>query len=330
MSATRRALGIAALGATAIAAVAYGAPRIAASRIRRAPDPDGPRVLEPAVRTTHWIPSHDGGVIHVVESGSGPPIVLSHGVTLSVRTWFHQLEDLPAEGFRVLAFDHRGHGRSELGTAGHSLDNLAEDVRSVLEALDLRDAVLVGHSMGGVAVQSFAIRFPDVLRERVAGIVLLSTLARAPLGSQATRLKARIERLTRRAPDTTRAWAAPNLGLLLARLGFGQDPQPTHVEMVRQMMLECTPATRRDAPAVLIGLDLVDDLRAVDVPTLVIGGTADILTPPHESRRLAETIPGARLHLVAGAGHMVMLERTAEFHRVLTDFAREAVARRHA
>lgn len=330
MSATRRAFGIAAVGATALAALAYGAPRIAASRIRRAPDPDGPRVLEPAVRTTHWIPSHDEGVIHVVESGDGAPIVLSHGVTLSVRTWFRQLEELPDAGFRVLAYDHRGHGSSQIGSAGHSLDNLSEDVRGVLEGLDLRDAVLVGHSMGGVAVQAFAIRYPEVLRERVAGMVLLSTLARAPLGSQSTRIKARIERLTRRVPDTTRAWAAPNLGLLLARLGFGHDPQPSHVELVRQMMLECTSDTRRDAPAVLIGLDLVEALRTVDVPTLVIGGTADILTPPHEARRLAETIPGARLHLVEGAGHMVMLERTAEFHQVLTSFARECVTRRHA
>lgn len=330
MSATRRAFGIAALGATALVALAYGAPRIAASRIRRTPDLDGPRVLEPGVRTTHWIPSHDEGVIHVVESGTGPPIVLAHGVTLSARTWFRQLDELPDAGFRVLAYDHRGHGSSQIGSAGHSLDNLSEDVRSVLEHLDLRDAVLVGHSMGGVALQAFAIRYPELLRERVAGIVLLSTLARAPLGSQSTRIKARVERITRRAPDTTRAWAAPNLGLLLARVGFGRDPQPSHVELVRQMMLECTPDTRRDAPGVLVGLDLVDALHTIDVPTLVIGGTADILTPPHESRRLAEAIPGARLHLVEGAGHMVMLERAAELHRVLIEFAQECLARRHA
>lgn len=327
---TARVVGAAAIGAGAVAALAYGAPRIAAARIRRAPDPDGRRALEPAMRTTHWLPSHDEGVIHVVEAGEGPPIVLSHGVTLSTRIWFPQLEALPDAGFRVLAYDHRGHGSSELGAGGHSLDNLAEDVRTVLEGLDLRDAVLVGHSMGGVAVQAFAIRFPEVLRDRVAGIVLLSTLARAPLGSQSTRVKARIEQLTRRAPDTTWVWAAPNLGLLAARIGFGRDPQPSHVELVRQMMLECTSDTRRDAPAVLVGLDLVDALRTVDVPALVVGGTADVLTPPHESRRLAEAIPGARLHLVAGAGHMVMLERTAELHRVLVDFAREVVARRRA
>ena len=106
------------------------------------------RSLDTPIYVDHRLPSHDGGSIYVVEAGEGPPIVLSHGVTLSVRTWFHQLELLPKEGFRAIAFDHRGHGESVLGDAGHSLENLAEDVRSVLLGLDLRDAVLVGHSHG--------------------------------------------------------------------------------------------------------------------------------------------------------------------------------------
>jgi pimeloyl-ACP methyl ester carboxylesterase len=319
-----RGIGIAALAG---AAVAYAAPRAAAGRLRRRPDPDGARVLEPVVGTSHRLVSYDGGTIHVVEAGQGAPIVLSHGVTLSVRTWVHQLEDLAAAGFRVIAYDHRGHGASVCGESGHSLVNLAEDVRAVLEGLDLRGAVLVGHSMGGVAVQAFAVQLPEVLRERVAGIVLLSTLARAPLGSQSTRVKARIEQLTRRAPDTTRLWAAPNVGLLAARIGFGRDPQPSHLELVRQMMLECPSETRREAPAVLIGLDLVDALHAIEVPTLVIGGTADVLTPPHEARRLAEAIPGARLELLDGGGHMLMLERTPELNRLIVEFARDVGAR---
>ena len=69
------------------------------------------RSLDTPIYVDHRLPSHDGGSIYVVEAGEGPPIVLSHGVTLSVRTWFHQLELLPKEGFRTIAFDHRGHGR---------------------------------------------------------------------------------------------------------------------------------------------------------------------------------------------------------------------------
>ena len=93
-------------------------------------------------------------------------------------------------------------------------------MRTVVEGLDLRDAVLVGHSMGGVAVQAFVTHFPEIAAERVAGIVLLSTLAKTPFGSHSTRTKKRIEQITNHAPDMSWVWGSPNFGLLVARLGF--------------------------------------------------------------------------------------------------------------
>jgi 3-oxoadipate enol-lactonase len=215
-----------------------------------------------------------------------------------------------------------------LGDAGHSTANLAEDMKTVLERLDLHDAVLVGHSLGGVAVQAFVIRYPEVAAERVGGIVLLSTLAYTMFGSRSTRTKTRLEKLTRHSPDSQWLWNRPNLGFLAARVGFGRNPQPSHVELVREMLAECPPETRRDAPRVLVGLDLRPDLPYVRVPTLVIGGTADVLTPPYEARRMAELIPGARLELLAGGGHMLMLEDTEAVNRLVADFAREVRARR--
>lgn len=320
-----RAIGAAGLVA-GIGAAAWATPRVAAARLRRRPDADAARALEAPIYVDHRLDTRDRGTIYVVENGDGPPIVMSHGVTLSVRTWFHQLELLPKEGFRAIAYDHRGHGQSVLGEAGHSLDALADDVETVLVALDLRDVVLVGHSMGGVAVQSFVIRHPQVAKERVRGLVLVSTLCKTPFGSRSTRVKARLEKLFDRVPDTTPIWSQPNVGLLLARLGFGRDPHPSHVELVRQMMLSCPPDTRRDAPRVLVGLDLTHDLPNIDLPTLVIGGTADALTPPAHARQLARLIPNARLELVEGGGHMLMLERTELFNRLVTDFAREVGA----
>ena len=309
-----------------LAAAAWATQRLAAARIRRAPDADAARALESPIYVDHRLDTHDRGTIYVVESGAGPAIVMSHGVTLSVRTWFHQLELLPKEGFRAVAFDHRGHGQSVLGEAGHSLDALAEDVKTVLVGLDLHDVVLVGHSMGGVAVQSFAIRYPEVAKDRVRGLVLLSTLCKTPFGSRSTQVKARFEKLFDRVPDTTVIWSQPNLGLLLARLGFGHDPHPSHVELVRQMMLACPPETRRDAPRVLVGLDLTEDLPRIEIPTLVVGGTADVLTPPAHARQMARLIPNARLELVEGGGHMLMLERAEQLNRLITDFAREVGA----
>jgi 3-oxoadipate enol-lactonase len=151
----------------------------------------------------------------------------------------------------------------------------------------------------------------------------LSTLAYTPLGSRSTRTKARLEKIMKRAPDSQWLWDSRNLGFLAARVGFGRDPRPSHVELVRSMMSECPPETRLDAPRVLVGLDLTHELPKVRVPTLVIGGTADVLTPPFEARQMARLIPGARLELLQGAGHMLMLERTEEVDQLIADFARE-------
>jgi pimeloyl-ACP methyl ester carboxylesterase len=115
----------------------------------------------------------------------------------------------------------------------------------------------------------------------------------------------------------------PQLGTLIARLGFGRDPRASQVELTRQMLAECDPDTARDAILPLLDVDLTAGLPRIDIPTLVVGGTADVLTPPVEARRLARLIRGARLVLLERAGHMIMLERSDAFHELLLDFARE-------
>jgi pimeloyl-ACP methyl ester carboxylesterase len=318
-----KAVGVTAGVAGAVAGAGYAGQRLLASRLRARPDGQAARALDAPIYIDRRLDAFDGGSIYVVEAGEGPPIVLSHGVTNSIRTWVHQLETLPRAGFRTIAYDHRGHGQSVVGSAGHSVENLALDLRTVVEAYDVRGAVLVGHSMGGVAVQAFVTRFPELAAERVAGIVLLSTLATTPLGSHSTRTKRRIEQITNHAPDMGWIWNSPNLGLLAARLGFGRDPEPSHVELVRQMLAACPPQTRLEAPRALIGLDFTADLPNVRIPTLVIVGTGDILTPPAQARLIAKLIPEARLEVFPGGGHMLMLERTEELDRLIVDFAHE-------
>jgi pimeloyl-ACP methyl ester carboxylesterase len=323
LSAIGKVAGIATGAAAGIAGAGYAGQRLVAARLRSKPDGDAARALEAPVYIDRRLAAFDGGSIYLVEEGEGPPIVFSHGVTNSIRSWFHQLEEFPRAGFRAIAYDHRGHGKSELGTSGHSLENLALDLKTVIEELDLRGAVLVGHSMGGVAVQGLVTQFPEFAAERVAGIVLLSTLAKTPLGSHSTRTKARIEKITNRAPDMSWLWSSPNLGFLLARIGFGTNPQPSHVELVRQMLNECPPETRLNAPRALIGLDLTDELPAVKMPTLVVVGTGDLLTPPAQARLVARLIPGARLEILQGGGHMLMLERAEALDKMIIDFAHE-------
>lgn len=315
-------VGVAAGAAATLAGAAYAGERVAAGRLRGNADGDADRELVPPFDEIRSLAGCDGGAISVISRGTGRPVVLSHGVTLSVRTWVKQMESLPAAGFRTIAFDHRGHGASTVGASGHTLDTLADDVRTVVEDLDLRDAVLVGHSMGGIAVQLFCLHYPEIAAQRVSGIVLLSTLSRAPLSGN-RRLLRLIDWIARVTPDAGGVLGFEHLGLLISRIGFGRNPQPSHVELTRQMILACAPETRKAAPSALLGLDLTEELSRLSVPALVIGGTNDVITPPAESRRIARLVPDARLELLEGTGHMAMLEQAEVVDRLIIEFARE-------
>ena len=304
--------------------LAYATERALAARIRHRDDPDAGLSLVPEFDAMRVLDSHDGGTIYTITRGDGPPIVFCHGVTLSSRVWAKQFDAFPAAGFRAVAFDSRGHGESIAGDTGHSLDNLADDLRTVLEGLDLDDVILVGHSMGGMTVQAFAIRHPDALHERVRGLVLQSTAAHN-LVSDARRVREAIERVSRVGPDLGTFMRPRNLGFLLARIGFGDDPHASHVEATRQMLAACSRETTHEAVSAVLRLDLTDGLPSVDVPALVLVGTADALTPPRDARRIVELLPDARLVEYPGAGHMLMYERTEEVDALIMDFARECL-----
>jgi non-heme chloroperoxidase len=322
---SRRALtgaGVFAGAAAAVAGAAYAIERAIVAGVRRRPDPDAGKALVPPFDEARRYPSHDEGSVYTISRGKGPPILFSHGVTLSTRVWVKQFELLPEEGFRCIGFDHRGHGESRCGDSGHSIDNLAEDVCTVLERMNLRDAVLVGHSMGGIALQAFAVRHPDVVAERVRGIVLMSTLAKTYL-SGSSWLRKMFERITGGGPSAGELMTQQNLGFLLARIGFGRDPQASHVELVREMIAACGKTDSQAAVSALVGLDMTETLPKIEVPTLVLSGSADVIAPPAQARRIADLVPGARLEVFKGAGHMLMLERTEDVNALIIEFARD-------
>ena len=322
----RRTLVGSAAAAGMVTGAAWALERTLARRTRSGPDRDSTSDFALPPGTARSFPSHDGGTIATLQYGEGPTIVLSHGVTLSNRTWVKQFDELPAEGFRVVAFDHRGHGDSSVGSSGHSIDNLADDVKTVIDTLDIHDAVLVGHSMGGIAVQAYVTRHPEHATEHVRGIVLLSTLYRLRT-SEMRRLQGLLRLVTEKTPDLGSVFKRGDLGLLLARIGFGANPQPSHVELTRQMIAACPADTSRLAAQALLSLDLTEVLPTITIPTLVICGTSDLITPAAESRRIAKLIPGARLELFPKAGHMLMLERAAEVNALIVAFAREVGVR---
>jgi len=317
--------GVAAGVAAGVVGALYAGERAAAARIRHRDDPDANDPLIPTIDGVRVVTGYDGGEIYTIWRGHGPPVLFAHGVTLTSRVFAKQFDSFPAAGFRAVAFDARGHGQSTSGESGHSIENLGEDIRSVLEALDLRDAILVGHSMGGMAVQSFMVHHPGVAAARVKGIVLQSTSARMPT-SDARRTRCVLERVSGVAPDFGMLMRQKNLGLVMARVGFGEDPYASHVEATRQMLAACSKDTIREGTKSLLALDFTARLPEIHMPTLVVVGTHDAITPPGDSRRIAELIPGAELVEYEGAGHMLMYERTAEVDALIIDFAHRCLA----
>lgn len=316
-----------ALAAAGVGA-AITAERLLVGRPRKRLDPAAVAAFRfPDDAVHHTIPTTDGGAIHVVERGSGRPIVLLHGITLSALTWHYQFEDL-ADDHRIVAVDLRGHGTSTPGDAAWDLDRLAADVAQVLEHLDLRQAVLVGHSMGGMVALRFAVDRADVLAERVAGLVCMSTS-----GGPVVRLAAYQALTDAVVPLTKKAlalgervpggmFAANELSYVIFRLGMGRNPAPEHVELNRLMTAGTPVSVWSELLSHIAGFDVRDRLGEVDVPAMVMVGTRDLLTPPALARQLVEGLPRAEpLAAFVGAGHMLMLERRAEVGERLRSFA---------
>lgn len=317
------------LGLAALGLVAAGAAGVGVARRRAAPhEPDDDLELPDDARH-HMVPSYDGGELHVVERGSGQPLVLLHGITLACEVWAYQLRDL-SDRFRVVACDLRGHGSSTAGADGFGLDRLARDVATVLDTLDLRDAIVVGHSMGGMVLMRFCGDHPDVVERRVSGVVFLSTAPHAVIpdviADAARRVGAALLRDGRprlpRALDRSLG-LAPTVAL---RRGFGLDPVGAHVAHTGRIIGATSASNAIASGIALLEHDAADALRATHTPALVVVGSHDVVTPPAYARRIAELLPSGRLVVVERGGHQLMLERRVELAGLLRTFADEARA----
>jgi pimeloyl-ACP methyl ester carboxylesterase len=269
----------------------------------------------------------DGGRVHVVERGQGRPLVLLHGILLTSALWVHQLRDL-TDHHRVIGIDLRGHGQSLPGSEGTSVGTLASDVAAVLAALDVEDAVVVGHSMGGMVALQLAADLPVAeRRRRVAGMVLVSTMAgpfptvpgwggviRAT-GPATARSVLMAERIGAKALP----WR--DLRWWVVRLGFGPDAPAAQVQFIEAMHRGTPGRTLGNLIPSLAVYDQSGILGSLDLPVLVVVGSHDRLTPPRLARRMAAALPEAQLVELPRCGHVPMLERRHEFSRLVDEFA---------
>jgi len=274
----------------------------------------------------HDVATGDGGVIHAVELGDGPPIVLVHGVTLSDAVWVRQFTAL-AGRHRVIAIDQRGHGSSVAGDDGYTFDRLAQDTLDVLDGLEVRNAVLVGHSMGGMVSLTAALADPHRMAEHVAGLVLVGTTAGpitgVPLWPVVTgRMTALTSRSLASAERRGRGlFPGEDLASWSTRLAFGSKPTPLEMELTRSLTSAMSPSAMADLLVSLVGFDVRARLGEIRLPTRIVVGSRDLLLPPFHARRMAAGIPHAVLEVLPGCGHMVMLERPDELNEMLHEFS---------
>ncbi len=293
----------------------------------------GPASWPPGTRH-HRLTVSDGAVLHVAEAGAGRPVLLVHGIALSAGVWSGQLRRLSCRGFRVLAMDLRGHGRSGVGSAGLDFDRVAADIAEVADRLGVRDVVVVGHSMGAMAVLRLLATDPALARGEgwVGALALVATSARPLAGRGVPGL--RLALLASRpalavAANFARLLSGPTLldheaADPIAAVAFAGHPDPSAVRLVRRVSAGVPARTTVELALRTVRLDQAGGLAAIAVPTVVVAGTDDLITPPSHARVLASLIPGAELVELEGCGHEVMLERPGQLEAVVAALAARA------
>ncbi|MFJ6569765.1 alpha/beta fold hydrolase [Streptomyces sp. NPDC091292] len=261
--------------------------------------------------------SADGARLHVETHGpdGAPAVVLAHGWTCSTAFWARQVRDLAAD-HRVVVYDQRGHGRSPAPTGpdGYSTRALADDLVAVLDATLAagEKAVLAGHSMGGMTLMAAAGR--EGFRARAAAVLLCST-GSSRLVAESLVLPLRAGALRTRLTRSVLGSRAPlgpvtPLAKRILRYGtMGPGSSPDKVEACARIVHACPRAVRYGWSHVLDALELDGGVRELVMPTAVLAGTADRLTPPVHARGIAAALPHCvGLTELTGIGHMTPVE----------------------
>ncbi|MFE4049093.1 alpha/beta fold hydrolase [Streptomyces sp. YIM B13518] len=258
--------------------------------------------------------SADGARLHVEVHGPerAPAVVLAHGWTCSTAFWAAQIRELAAD-HRVIAYDQRGHGRTPASPAC-STDALADDLEAVLTATLApgEQAVVAGHSMGGMTVMAAAGR--PAFRAHVAAVLLCST-GSSRLVAESTVLPLRPGRLRSRLTGRVLGSRAP-LGpvtplarRILRYATMGPASAPDMVEACARIVHSCPRAVRHAWSRVLDGLDLDHEIAELRVPVEIVVGGADRLTPPVHARSIAAALPNCLgVTELPGVGHMTPVE----------------------
>jgi 3-oxoadipate enol-lactonase len=237
------------------------------------------------------------------QGGGGTPIVFLHGVGSDKSVWAPQLDHF-GRSRRAVAFDYPGYGDSDPAPEGTSRDDYASAVLAAMAALGIGKAHICGLSLGGVV----AIAMHRLAPDSIASLILADTFAVHPDG------RGIYERSVAGSADL-RAMAEARVDVLLAR-----PADPAIRGEVVETMARIDPAAYRIGAGAVWLADQRERARAINVPTLVVCGAEDKVTPPALSHELVELVPGARYEEIGGAGHLTNLEQPDDFNRIVDEF----------
>ena len=276
-------------------------------------------ILPPlAVRAAgNLIETNDGQRLFVRDLGSGRPVVLMHGWTLSSEIWKNQTDWLAAQGLRVVAYDRRGHGQSSKPETGYDYDRLAADLANVIDKLDLKDVTLVGHSMSAGEVVRYLSRHGN---RRIARVMLVAPTTPFPLktadnpeGVDGAIYDKQVAALQ----SDREAFFNAGTGIFL-----GANSAPELQAWARKIARQASVPAEIGCLRAYSTTDFRPEMKAVTVPTMIVYGTGDGPIAPVNARRTHAAIAGSRLEIYDGAPHAVFLTDAERFNRDLLAFAR--------
>lgn len=328
MAGTHRAAAVVAAGAFSAAGAAVALTRSYGHHLLEAGREGDPELELPGAVAVRDVALRDGGVLHLVETGAGRPVLLLHGANLSLEVWDYQLRDL-APAFRPVAADMRGHGGSVAGAEGVTIGAMARDVVELLGLAGLDDVVLVGHSMGAMVCLRLLGERPDLFGTKVAALVLLGASSGLGPGLPAwRRLTGPVGVLAGGLAGVgvgnlrpARALTASDTGAVASRLGFGRGARPAQVAKTLAMLRAVDPTTFAGVLREVLSFRDERSHLEVSVPVVVAVGSRDHLTPPVYSRRVAAAFADCELRVFKGAGHMLAYERREEVSSLIGSVA---------
>jgi pimeloyl-ACP methyl ester carboxylesterase len=250
------------------------------------------------------------GHLYFEEAGRGPAVVLAHGGGGDLSQWRHQVLDF-SRGYRVIAFDARGHGQSS-GATAYSIASWVDDVKALLDHLGIRRAYLIGATLGGVVLLEFALAHPEMAR----GLVLVST---APDTTDEMRTRFAASAAVVESGELA-AFAEGFVNFIFSPGYVGSHP--AEVEEFRQRLERIDPASYAAAIRALGNrADLSPRLGALSAPALIVTGELDpIPTTAPGAQQLLSSLPNARAEVIPDAAHLPQIEQPERFNRLVLDF----------